>query len=488
MGVVPILDHELCYRAVQSRDSRFDGRFITAVRTTGIYCRPSCPARTPKPGNCEFFPTAAAAQQRGYRACKRCRPDASPGSPDWDVRGDVVARAMRLVADGVVEREGVRGLARRLSYSERQLNRLVTAELGAGLLAIARAQRAQTARILIETTAMPLTTIAFAAGFGSVRQFNDTVREVFATSPSALRAGARWASEVRPGNSVELQLPARGPFDADDVLTFLGRRAIPGVEHWDGSAYRRSLALPHGHAVVVLRPGPSSIRADVRLADWRDLAPAVRRVRRLLDLDADPVAVSAVLGDDAVLAPLVAAAPGRRAPGTVDPFETALRAIAGQQISVAGMRTVLGRIAATVGEPLSIADDHLTTVFPDAERVAVAAPDVFPMPLARKRTIVELARGIVDGHVTLDPGADREQVSRQLHAVKGIGPWTAGYVLMRGFGDPDVFLPTDLGVRAGLDRLGVDARHAERWRPWRSYALHHLWALPTADQTRPHAA
>lgn len=477
---MPLLDHDLCYRAVQSRDSRFDGRFITAVRTTGIYCRPSCPATTPKSANCEFFPTAAAAQQRGYRACKRCRPDASPGSPEWDVRGDVVARAMRLVSDGVVEREGVRGLARRLAYSERQLNRLITAELGAGPLAIARAQRAQTARILIETTEMPFTTVAFAAGFGSVRQFNDTVRQVFAASPKALRSAAGRVQGGPARSSVELRLAARAPFDAADLFAFLGRRVIPGVEHWDASSYRRSLALPHGHAVALLHPGPNGVRAELRLADWRDLAPAVRRVRRLLDLDADPVAVAAALGDDTVLAPLVTSAPGRRAPGTVDPFETAVRAIVSQQISITGACTVLGRIAAALGEPLAIPDEHLTVVFPDAERVAVADPDLFPMPRGRRESIIELARRVADGRVELDAGAARDDVWRQLRTVKGIGPWTAGYVLMRGLGDPDVFLPSDLGVRVGLDRLGVAANHADRWRPWRSYALHHLWALPAA--------
>ncbi|MBA3288926.1 MAG: DNA-3-methyladenine glycosylase 2 family protein, partial [Acidimicrobiia bacterium] len=246
-GPVPTLDHERCYRAVRSRDARFDGCFVTAVATTGIYCRPSCPAVTPKAGNVSFFPTAAAAQQRGYRACKRCRPDASPGSPEWNARGDVVARAMRLLVDGVVDREGVSGLARRLAYSERHLNRLVSSELGAGPLAIARAQRAETARTLIETTDLDLTTIAFAAGFGSVRQFNDTVREVFATTPTALRAAVNGrTARIRPG-VIELDLAVRQPFDPATVFTFLGARAVPGVEAWDGTTLHRAMRLPHGH-------------------------------------------------------------------------------------------------------------------------------------------------------------------------------------------------------------------------------------------------
>jgi AraC family transcriptional regulator of adaptative response / DNA-3-methyladenine glycosylase II len=480
------LDHERCYRAVQSRDSRFDGWFVGAVRTTGIYCRPSCPAVTPKSGNISFYPTAASAQQDGYRACKRCRPDASPGSPEWNVRGDVVARAMRLVADGIVDREGVAGLARRLAYSERQLNRVLTAELGAGPLALARAQRAETARTLIETTDLDFTTVAHAAGFGSVRQFNDTVREVFAATPTELRL--RTAHSGRNGaGAVELELAVRQPFDAAAVFAFLAARAVPGVEHWDGAAYHRTLALPHGHGVAEVwsstrhdaRRRPV-VRARVRLVDWRDLGPAVRRLRRLLDLDADPVAVDAVLGADPALAPTVASSPGRRSPGAVDAFEIAVRGVIGQQISVAGARTVTGRVVAAAGEPLRVGggSDAVTHVFPDPQALAAVDPAELPMPASRRRTITELALRVADGRVVLDGGADRDAIASALGDVPGIGPWTAGYVLMRGLGDPDVFLPTDLGVRAGLARLGVAATRAERWRPWRSYALHHLWALP----------
>jgi AraC family transcriptional regulator of adaptative response / DNA-3-methyladenine glycosylase II len=484
MATMTVLDHERCYRAVQSRDRRFDGWFVTAVTTTGVYCRPSCPAVTPKAGNVEFFRTAAAAQQRGYRACKRCRPDATPGSPEWNVRGDVVARAMRLVVDGVVDREGVGGLARRLAYSERHLTRLLTDELGAGPLAIARAQRAHTARILIETTAMDFTSAAHAAGFGSVRQFNDTVRVVFGSTPSALRAAAGRA-QPSPVGVVELDLALRTPFDAAQLVAFLAARAVPGVEAWDGEAFHRSLDLPHGHGVAVLAPlargrgDRPAVSARLRLADWRDLGPAVRRVRRLLDLDADPVAVDAALGADAVLARSVAAAPGLRVPGSVDPFETAVRAVVGQQVSVAGARTVAGRIVAAAGTPLAIDGGPLTHVFPAPDTLAAVDPASLPMPRSRGRTIVELATRAADGRVVLDAGADRDDVVAALTAVPGIGPWTAGYVLMRGLGDPDVFLPTDLGVRAGLARLGIAAHHAERWRPWRSYALHHVWRVAT---------
>ncbi|MBK5288461.1 MAG: DNA-3-methyladenine glycosylase 2 family protein, partial [Acidimicrobiia bacterium] len=272
-------DAETCYRAVESKDARFDGWFFTAVTTTKIYCRPSCPARTPFRTNVEFLPTAAAAQRAGYRACKRCRPDASPGSPEWDPRGDVVARAMRLIADGVVDRDGVGGLARRLAYSERQLHRLLTAEVGAGPLALARAQRAQTARVLIETTDLRMADIAFAAGFASIRQFNDTVREVFATSPSALRH--HHGPRPEPG-TVTVRLAARQPFDGRALLEFLALRAVPGIEAVTDGAYRRSLALPHGPAVMALTPAADHVVAQFRLDDQRDLTAAVARARRLL--------------------------------------------------------------------------------------------------------------------------------------------------------------------------------------------------------------
>ncbi len=359
------LDPDHCYVAVQSRDHRFDGWFVTAVRTTGIYCRPSCPAITPKRANVEFLPTAAAAQQRGFRACKRCRPDASPGSPEWNTRQDVVGRAMRLIADGAVERDGVPGLARRLGYSERHLNRLLTDELGAGPLALARVQRAQTARLLVETTAMTFTDIAFAAGFGSVRQFNDTIRDVFATSPSALRTAAHPSGSIAADGvpadqrpvGVSVRLALRQPFDAAGVMAFIGERAIPGVESWDGTTYRRVLDLPDGGGIVTLAAHPDHVAARFDLDTWSDLAAAVQRIRRLLDLDSDPVAVDAALGSDPVLAGLVHRTPGRRAPASVDPFETAVRAVIGQQVSVAGARTVAGRIVESVGRPVTLDDD-----------------------------------------------------------------------------------------------------------------------------------
>jgi AraC family transcriptional regulator of adaptative response / DNA-3-methyladenine glycosylase II len=466
------LDFERCYRAVDSRDGRFDGWFYTAVTSTGIYCRPSCPAVTPKPENVRFYPSAAAAQRAGFRACRRCRPDAAPGSPEWDVRADVVGRAMRLISDGVVDRDGVPGLASRLGYTERHLHRMLMAELGAGPLALARAQRAQTARILIETTDLGLAEIAFAAGFGSVRQFNDTIREVFGSAPSALRKpnrGTAASGAPEPG-AIHLRLAYRPPLHAESLLEFLALRAVPGVEEADATTYRRGLRLPHGTATVELTPTPGYVAARLRLSDVRDLSPAVARCRRLLDLDADPVAVDAALAEDEALAPVVAKEPGVRVPRSVDSFEMAVRAIVGQQISVSAARKVLTRLV-PAGEQL----------FPGPREVLALPDEAFRMPAARRATIRALASAVVGGELDLDPGADREEAMRNLVKLPGIGSWTAGYVAMRGIGDPDSFLPTDLGVRRGAKALGLpddpkalDA-HAARWAPWRSYALIRLW-------------
>jgi AraC family transcriptional regulator, regulatory protein of adaptative response / DNA-3-methyladenine glycosylase II len=476
-----VQDFEQCYRAVRSKDARFDGWFVTAVTSTGIYCRPSCPAVTPKRANVRFLASAAAAQRAGFRACKRCRPDASPGSPEWNVRADVVGRAMRLIADGGVDREGVAGIARRLGYSERHLNRQLVAELGAGPLALARAQRAQTARLLIETTALPFTDVAFAAGFPSIRQFNETVREVFASTPTELRRGAHGRGEPAAG-TLTLRLRRRDPFDAAGLLGFLGARAVPGVEVWDGTTYRRVLTLPHGHGVVALSPARDHVACTLRLTDLRDLAAAVQRCRRLLDLDADPVAVAEALGADPLLGPLVRRTRGRRVPGAVDGAELAVRAVLGQQVSVAGARTLAGRLTAALGAPLAEPDLGLTHAFPTAAAIAAADPATLPLTRARGWALVTLCGALADGTLTLDPGADRDATRERLLTLPGIGPWTVEYVAMRALGDPDAFPATDLGVRRALERLGTPGDPAAattlagRWRPWRAYAVHHLWA------------
>lgn len=480
-SIVPVLlDADRCYRAVSSRDARFDGCFVTAVRTTGIYCRPSCPAITPQRSNVTFFPTSAAAQGAGYRACRRCLPDAVPGSPQWDLRGDLAARAVRLVADGVVEREGVAGLAARLGYSTRQLNRVLTAELGAGALALARAHRAQAARVLVETTPLPLAEVAFAAGFSSVRQFNDTVQAVYATTPSALRATAgRGAPRPAPGE-LTLRLPFRPPLDADGVLTFLAARAVPDVEEITGDGYARTLRLPHGPATARLRLAASHVECTLRLTDVRDLPTAVTRVRRLLDLDADPVAVDTVLAADPVLAPSVAAIPGIRVPGSVDGGETLLRALLGQQVSTAAAGAAVARLTAMLGEQLARPDGGLTRLFPAPDAVAEHAGTVLAGPRRRIDTVRTVAAALADGQLVVDVGRDAAELRAELLELSGIGPWTADYVTMRMLGAPDVLLDHDAAVRRGATALGLPpgealAGRANRWRPWRSYAGAHLW-------------
>lgn len=446
------MDFDTCYRAVSSRDQRFDGWFITAVRTTGIYCRPSCPAITPKRVNVEFHPTAAAAQAAGFRACKRCRPDASPGSPEWNVRSDVVARAMRLIADGVMDREGTEGLARDLGYTSRHITRLMTAELGAGPLAIARAHRAQTARMLLENTTMTAADIAFASGFGSIRQFNDTMREVYATTPREMRTNAA------PG-TLTLRLPARTPFAGSTLLRFLGLRAIPGVETWDGQTFTRNLRLPRGTGHAAIQTFEDHCQVALQLADVRDLAPAVSRLRRMLDLDADPEAVMETLGQTLPVHRI----PGLRSPTGFDPQETAIRAVLGQQISVAAARTAAGRLA-------------VDGYFPTSADIADIDPETLPMPKRRARTVVELASRLASGAIRLDPGSDWDEAEAALLDVPGIGPWTANYIRMRALGDPDVALPGDLGIVRAAARFGLDPDDA-RWKPWRSYAMHYLWNL-----------
>ncbi|RCV55445.1 AlkA N-terminal domain-containing protein [Marinitenerispora sediminis] len=481
------MDDEHCYRAMSSKDARFDGWFYVAVTSTGIYCRPSCPAVTPRRENTRFFPTSAAAQAAGFRACKRCRPDAAPGSPEWNVRADVVGRAMRLIADGAVDRDGVSGLAAALGYSERQLNRLLVAEVGVGPLALARARRAQTARVLLETTGLPISEVAFGAGFASIRQFNDTVRRVFAHSPTELRRRAGRHRAAGPTGVITLRLPYRPPIDLDLLFGYLAARAVPGVEEYTGGRYRRVLALPHCTGIVELSGGDGYVWCTLRLDDLRDLGAAVERSRQLLDLDADPVAVDARLAGCAALAPLVAAAPGRRVPGAVDPAEIAVRAVLGQQVSVAGARTVAGRLTARYGKPLTAPTGSLTHAFPTAAALAEADPDDLPMPAARRRALLALTDALASGAVDLGPGADRDESEARLTELPGIGPWTAGYIRMRALGDPDVFLPTDLGIRRGLERLGRDGAPAaatalaESWRPWRSYAMQHVWAVPQPD-------
>ncbi|MBQ1093832.1 DNA-3-methyladenine glycosylase 2 family protein [Streptomyces sp. B93] len=457
------MDEDTRYEAVRSRDGRFDGEFFFGVTTTGIYCRPSCPAVTPRRHNVRFFTTAAAAQGSGFRACRRCRPDAVPGSAEWNTRADVVGRAMRLIGDGVVDREGVAGLADRLGYSARQVQRQLTAELGAGPVALARAQRAHTARTLLQTTELPVTQIAFASGFASVRQFNDTVREVYARTPSDLRAAAPGRSRARRGGTpaagIPLRLAHRGPYQAGPVFDLLAHEAVPGVEEVSGTpgrrTYRRTLRLPYGTAIAAVdeRPGNRGrssgahpggwLDARLHLTDPRDLTTAVQRLRRLFDLDADPYAVDERLAADPRLAPLVAARPGLRSPGAADPEELAVRAVTG--------RAEAERLVRRYGKALDAPCGTLTHLFPEPAVLAEAEPH---------GTLGALTAALADGAVRLDPGADRDDAEAALRALPGLDGTTVAAIRTRALGDPDVAPP------------GADI--PEGWRPWRSYGVRHL--------------
>lgn len=484
------------YRALEARDSRFDGQFIVAVRTTGIYCRPSCPARTPKRANVSFYPTSAAAHEAGYRACKRCLPEAAPGSPEWDLRRDAVGRAMRLIADGVVEREGVQALAARLGYSSRHLTRLLSTELGAGPLALARSQRAHTARLLLTGTDLAVSEVAFSSGFGSIRQCNETVREVFGMTPGELRS-RRGGTAPAPG-SIDLVLPAREPFDLRGIFDWMAERAIPGMETSGRASFARTLRLPGGAAWFELREDPGSparVRMRARVTELADLGTLVTRIRRLFDLDADPLAIDAALSGHPELAPLVARAPGIRVPGAADPHEMLIRAMIGQQISVASARTALTRLVHALGDTRDAPAGEPQLLFPAMEVIAERGHEVLRGPAARIRAITGTAAALSDDSLTLTSADDGAEQRAALLARPGIGPWTADYVRMRVLGDPDVLLPGDSAVRTGAHRAGLpaDARALAAWAPrvapWRSYLTAQLWraaAAPRRDERPPH--
>ncbi|WEK62385.1 MAG: Ada metal-binding domain-containing protein [Candidatus Microbacterium colombiense] len=472
----PVIDFDERYRAISARDTRFDGQFVTAVRTTGIYCRPSCPARTPKPQNVTFYPTSAAAHEAGYRACKRCLPEAAPGSPAWDIRGDTAARAMRLISAGVVEREGVPGLAARLGYSDRHLTRLLTAELGAGPLALARAHRAHTARMLLVGTDMPVSDVAFSAGFASIRQCNDTIREVFGLTPGELRARRRMSASAVPG-AIDLVLPYRGPFDASGIFAWMSARALPGVEEATETSFSRHLRMSGGPAwFEVSQDEKQRLHLRARVARLGDLAPLVSTARRIFDLDADPLAIDHALSAHPELAPLVERTPGIRVPGSADPHEMLIRAMVGQQITVVAARTALTALAEALGERVENG-----ILFPTMAAIAERGAEVLRGPAARIRAITGAAAALADGSLTLTVGDDGVRQREALLAMPGIGPWTADYVRMRVLGDPDVLLPGDVALRAGAAAAGLPGEPrpltawAERTAPWRSYLSAHLW-------------
>jgi AraC family transcriptional regulator, regulatory protein of adaptative response / DNA-3-methyladenine glycosylase II len=501
------LDPDTCYRAVAARDPRFDGRFFTGVTSTGVYCRPICPSRTPARKNMRFFPHQGAAETAGFRACRRCRPEASPGSPDWNTRADLVARAVRLISDGYVDEHGIGGLARRLAVTERHLHRLVVAELGTGPLALARTVRLQTARRLLSETSVPITEIAFASGFSSVRQFNASFQESYRQPPSALRARPRPRGAAADGTGrgtwLSLRLACREPSGGESLLGFLAARAIPGVEQVADGRYTRTIRTSAGAGVIELTPGPSGSRQvllRVRLTGLGGVGQVVSRCRQLFDLDADPAAISSVLASDDILAPLVRKRPGLRIPGAYDGFELAVRAVLGQQVSVAAARTFAARLAAQHGTPLgapdelsaagahavaagtrAVAPDRGTSpampgmLFPGPDQLAGADLSGLGLTTSRQATLRALAIAVATGRLDLDAGTDPAEAAARLSELPGVGPWTVSYILMRAIRDPDAFPETDLGLRRAMERLGCPPAQARRWRPWRAYAAVHLW-------------
>ncbi len=480
----PTLNRDACYRALRTRDARFDGRFYTAVLSTGIFCRPVCPARTPRPEHCVFFPSAAAAHAAGFRPCLRCRPELAPGVAGWRGTANTVSRALALIADGAWrEDQDVEGLAERLGVGGRHLRRLFARHVGAPPVAVAQAQRVLFAKRLVAETALPMAEVALASGFGSVRRFNEVMRRTFQRPPLALRRGERDGSS---GGAIALRLAHTAPYQWPSLLAFLGSRAIPGVEEVADGEYRRTFALDAALGSVAVRatPGGGHLLATIRVSRVAALPAVVGRLQRLLDLEADAQAIDAHLARDPLLAPLVTARPGLRVPGAWDPFELALRAILGQQVSVAAARTFAGRIASAYGERAPGGG----LVFPGAERLAGARLDRVGLTRARAAAVRSLARAVARDPSFLQARGDLEETVARLAELPGIGRWTAHYVAMRALREPDAFPDSDLGLLRALARRGVRTspaglpRRAEAWRPWRAYAAMHLW---TADAGAP---
>lgn len=491
------LPFDRCYEAMRSRDLRFDGRFFTGVRTTGIYCRPVCPARTPKRENVRFFECAAAAEAAGFRPCKRCRPETAPGTPAWLGTSATVARGLRLIAEGALDAAGVDDLAERLGVGSRHLRRLFDEHLGASPLDVALTRRVHFARKLLDETNLPVADVAFAAGFSSVRRFHAVMHRTFREAPTSLRRAVRRGGRPSPEGHVALRLPYREPYAFDALLEYLGGRATPGVEEVRGGVYRRTFRLDEETGVLAVRrdADKSCLVLEAPVAARRRLLEIAERMRRVFDVAADPATIAAHLRRDPALRRSVRAQPGLRVPGAWDPFELAVRAILGQQVSVKGATTLAGRLAQRFGTPVPGADPsgpHL--LFPDAATLADADVASIGMPRARGEAIRELARRVRDELLPLTWGGSAHAAVATLASIPGIGTWTAGYVAMRGLGMPDAFLEGDLGVRRALEtghgRLPTFAEtlaRAEPWRPWRAYAVMHLWmsaAAPRAANER----
>ncbi len=471
------IDANACYRALETRDARFDGRFFTAVKSTGVFCRPICPARTPKRTNCTFYPSAAAALEAGFRPCLRCLPETSPGAPAWNGTSALVTRALRLIDEGGLDDEAVEEFAARLGVGARHLRRLFDQHLGASPRAVAQTQRLLLAKKLVAETAMPLSDVAFAAGFSSIRRFNEAFRAAYARPPRELRTHRR----VALGSPIVLRLGYRPPYDWDSLIGFLRPRAVPGVEEVADDVYRRAFRIDDVAGVAEVRdlPGRNVLEATLRLEHPRILQAAVARLRRIFDLTADPGKIAAHLSQDKALRPLVKARPGLRVPGAWSPFEMAVRAVLGQQVTAKGATTLAGRVAARFGP--SVQADTLTRSFPEPE--AITACDGLGLTSARARALETLAQAARDGAIPLDAGADPAVFTAALEHLPGIGPWTAHYAAMRGLGAPDAFPDNDLVLRHAYDGSRKDLiAAAEAWRPWRAYAAMHLWAAAAAEK------
>ncbi len=475
------LDRSICERALRARDARFDGRFFTAVTTTGIYCRPVCPARMPRTKNVQFLPTAAACEALGFRPCRRCRPETAPGTPAWAGSSATVNRALQLIQAGALDSGSVEDLATRLGVGARHLRRLFTTHLGATPNALARTRRTHFARRLLDETDWPMTDISLAAGFGSLRQFNETLQQTFKRTPSELRRLRRGAGA--PAGEARLRLPYRAPLEFPDLLTFLTPRLLPGVETIDDGRYLRAVAGGETPGWIEIEPIPGEAALQLRCIGVApaQLAGIVERVRRMFDLAADPARVAEDLSGDPRLAPAIAARPGLRVPGAFEPFEMAVRVVLGQQVSVKGATTLAGRLIRAAGKPLEGLPEGLDWAFPSPEALARVDVAGIGMPGGRARAVNALAEAVAEGQVRLGGEDDPDSVQEALCQLPGIGPWSAQVIALRALGDPDVFPAGDLGLRKalGANRKLANERdataRAEAWRPWRSYAALWLW-------------
>ncbi len=477
-------DPKTCYRAVKSRDARFDGRFFTGVVSTGIFCRPVCPAITPKQKNCQFFENAAAAMNAGFRPCLRCRPEAAPGGPAWNGVSTTVNRAMRLINEGALDEASVDDLASRLGIGERHLRRLFLEHVGVGPKAVAQTRRVLFAKKLIDETDLPLTEIAHAAGFGSIRRFNSTFQKLYGKPPRDLRRLGEDET-IRDSSSLNLKLAVRCPYDWDHLIGFFKSRAIPGIEEVTSDYYRRTIEIEKHRGFLEVRNDPSAAQLIVNIAldDTVLLKNAVERTRRLFDVDADSAAINAHLSQDPLLAKSVKAYPGLRLPGAWDPFEIAVRAILGQQVSVAAARTFAGRLVEAFGGSIKNAEnENLTRTFPSPKKLARSDLGIIGLTRRRQQTLRELSRAFASGELNLDKAMGLDEIEKRLTSLPGIGPWTAQYIAMRSFGEPDAFPTGDLGLINAFKQKGEEItpreldRRAENWRPWRAYATMHLWA------------